>query len=82
MPYPAFKITVTKYFQEEGEIGRQWQRTGKKDEKGDDVYDYSPSVRGLKEVSKTVFESYVEHEIDVPAIQRIVNRKPKEVPMK
>lgn len=75
----SYKITITRFWQEEGEIGRQWQRTGKKDEKGDDIYDYSPSLRGMKEVSKVVSDQYVEHEVDVAAVQRIVNRKPKEV---
>lgn len=74
---PYYRIVITRFSQEEGEIGRQWCRTGKKDEAGADVWDYSPSMIGTKEVSRNILDQYVDHAIDIPALQRLVNRKPK-----
>jgi hypothetical protein len=76
-PKVYYTVTITRYWQEEGEIGKQWRPTGKKDADGHDVYDYTPSLIGAAEKSKQVLSQYVDHEIDIPAIQRLLNRKPK-----
>ena len=82
MKIVGYKIRVTRITLEEGEIGRQWGRTGKKNEDGTDVYDYTPSIIGEKEVEKVILDQIVEHAIDMPALQRLINRPKKEVPMK
>lgn len=73
----TYVITVTRYWKEEGEIGNQWKPTGKKDADGHDEYGYTPSLIGMAEKSKQVLSQYVEHEIDIAALQRLINRKPK-----
>ena len=79
----TYKITVTRTTTEIGEVGHRWERTGKKLDDGSDEWGYTPSEMGPKEVERTIFTQVVEHEIDIPALQRLVNRKPKEVtPMK
>lgn len=82
MPTPDvyYTVTITKYWQAEGEIGNQWRPTGKKTPEGGEEYGYTPSLTGITEKSKQVLSLYVDREIDIPAIQRLLNRKPKEVP--
>lgn len=82
MPNVSYKITITKYWVEDGEIGRQWKPTGAKDEKGDAVYDYTPSAIGPVEKTRVVYDQFVDADVDVAAIQRVVARAAKEVRMK
>lgn len=82
MPDPNvyYTVTITRYWQAEGEIGGQWRPTGKKNEDGSEVYGYTPPLTGITEKSKQVLSQCVDHEIDIAAVQRLLNRKPKEVP--
>lgn len=70
----SYKITVTRTTKEMGEIGCRWEKTGKKAEDGSDEWGYSPSMQGEKEVERTILIQIVEHEIDMTALQRLVNR--------
>jgi hypothetical protein len=74
MTTPRFKITVERSAVEENqEIGHQWERTGRKNEKGEDVYDYSPSVLGSKEVARTVFQRECAA-LDLDALSLLISR--------
>lgn len=82
MPNVSYKITVTKYWVEDGEVGRQWKDLGTKDEKGDAIWGYTPSAIGPVEKNRVVYDQFVEAEVDVAAIQRVVARAAKGVQMK
>lgn len=74
-----YKITIHKTTVEIGEVGLRWERTGRKTEDGSEEWGYTPSKTGEKEVERVILSQIVEHEIDIPALQRLINRKPKEV---
>jgi hypothetical protein len=74
-----YRVTIHKTTVEIGEIGRRWERTGRKAEDGSEEWGYTPSETGEKEVERVILSQIVEHEIDIPALQRLINRKPKEV---
>lgn len=72
-----FEITVKRTAVEpDQEIGRLWEKNGKKDEKGNDDYGYTPSVKGPKEVSRTVFVREASA-LDLDALGRLISKSEK-----
>lgn len=71
-----YKITVEQTSVEETEVGRQYENTHKKDEKGEDIWGYAPSQFGKKEITRIVFQREVSA-VDFDALGRVIARAEK-----
>ena len=66
---PFYTVIVRRTAVEETEIGRDYHNTGRKDANGNDIWEYSPSERGMKEVDREVIKLIG----DSVALDQIVN---------
>ena len=71
-----FEITVKETRVEEAEIGHEWEKTGKKEPDGSDAWAYTPSQRGQKEVTRTVF-TRIATAVDLDGLGRLISRSEK-----
>ena len=77
MSVARYEITIKRTaVEQDQEIGRQWEKNGKKDEKGNDDYGYTPSEKGPKEVTRTVFQRECSA-IDLDALGRLISKSEK-----
>ena len=74
-----YKITVERTIVEEGEVGRLYENTHKKDADGNDVWGYTPSQFGKKENTRVLFQCETSA-MDTGALARLLSRREKNAP--
>lgn len=68
-----YTITIKHEREESRFIGREWAITGKKDEKGNPEYAYTPQEKETRAVESKVYEQTVE-KIELEAVIFAVNK--------
>ena len=66
-----FTLVITKTQTEIAELGHQYRATGKKDAKGDDIWDFTPSERAPKEVTREILR-IVADKINIADITKLI----------
>lgn len=72
-----FLTTVTMYYTEpDAELGMNYRNSGKKDSKGDDIWETTESKRGPKDVSRELLRLSSDG-VDLEAISRSIQKAHK-----